>query len=96
MFFGRMRVALDHLYARVSEHRGESNQINPGHGSASRPRMAKVIESKVWNRTLVCFRSNAVDSRVHENKLNCQIPYGRRGIADIIRLLAQTLPALLG
>ena len=25
--------------------------------------MTKIVESKVWNRTLVCFRSDAVDSR---------------------------------
>ncbi|SRR6266404_159485 len=47
----------------MSEHRCESNQVDPGHGSASRPRLAKIIESKVWNRTLVCFRSDPVDSR---------------------------------
>src|SRR5438445_488564 len=47
----------------MSEHRGESNQVDPRHGSASRPSMTKIVESKMWNRTLVCFRSDAVDSR---------------------------------
>jgi len=35
------------------------NQVDPGHGSASRPSMSKIVESKVRNRTLVCFRSDA-------------------------------------
>jgi len=67
MLFGRMRVAQDHLYARMSEHRGERNQVNPGHGSASRPSMTKILESKCRNRTLVCFGSDAVDSRQSAN-----------------------------
>ena len=49
MFSGRMRIAQDHLNARVSEHRGESNQVDAGHGSASRPSMTKIVESKMWN-----------------------------------------------
>src|SRR6266568_6754995 len=47
----------------MTEHRCESNQINPGHGSASRPSVTKIVESKCRNRTLVCFRSDEVDSR---------------------------------
>ena len=61
MLFGWVRIAQDHLNARVSEHRGERNEIDPGHGSASRPGMTKIVESKCRNRTLVCFRSDAVD-----------------------------------
>src|SRR5258708_5302390 len=63
MLFGWVRVTQDHLDTRMPEHRCKSNQVDPGHGSASRPSVTKIVESKVWNRTLVCFRSDSVDSR---------------------------------
>src|SRR6266705_6864809 len=51
----------------MSEHRGESNQVDPGHCPACRPSMTKIVESKCRNRTLVCFRSDAVDSPQRAN-----------------------------
>lgn len=62
MLFGRVRVAQNHLNTRVSEHRGERYQIDSRHRRPCRPRMAKIVEAKVWNRILVCFRSDPVDS----------------------------------
>jgi len=63
MLSGRMRVAQDHLYARVSEHRCKSNQVDPGHGSASRPSMTKIVESKVLESDSRLLPICAVDSR---------------------------------
>ena len=62
MRFGRMRVAQNHLNTRMTEHRRERDQVDRGHSSASRPGMTKIVESKMWDRTLVCFRSDPVDS----------------------------------
>jgi hypothetical protein len=47
----------------MTKHGRECNEVDPGHGSASRPGMTKIVESKCRNRPLVCFGSNAVDSR---------------------------------
>lgn len=63
MLFGRVRVAKDHLNARVAEHRGQRNQINPSHRRSRRPGMTKIIRPEAWNRILVCFQSDAVNSR---------------------------------
>src|SRR5207253_8112905 len=67
MLFGRVRVAKHHLNARITKHRGKSNEVDPRHSRARRPSMTKIVESKVWNRTLVCFRPYAVDSRQRAN-----------------------------
>src|SRR6266700_7682211 len=58
-----MRIAQHHLNPRVSEHRGERNQVDPSHSCAGGPRVAKIVESESQNRTLVCFSSDAIDSR---------------------------------
>jgi hypothetical protein len=67
MFFGWVRVAKNHLDLRVSEHCCKRDQINARHRRACGPCMTKIVESKVWNRTLVCFRSDPVDSRQRAN-----------------------------
>ncbi len=62
MFFRWMRLAQDHLNSRMTEHRRECNQVNTGHGRARGPGVAKIIQPKAWNRALVCFCSDAVNS----------------------------------
>jgi hypothetical protein len=67
MLFSWVRIPQHHLNPRVPEHRRERNQINASHRRACRPSVTKIVESKVWNRTLACFRSDAVDSRQRAN-----------------------------
>jgi hypothetical protein len=56
-------VAQHHLNSRVSEHRSERNQINTRHRPARGPRVPKIVEAEVRNRTLICFFSKPIDAR---------------------------------